>query len=419
VHSSRMGATPPEGDTGLGDATGATPMTFDVDPEAPDLTIEITKPDRNASSGHYVGHLYSPHALRGARGPFPMDLGQDARTFAKAIVEEVRLFAASELLDNELEGVGRLVAQRLPVEVVHALREVAKAVAPAAPAVLIVSAEPYVPWELAWIDPPLDATRPSYLGAQALVGRWLRETDAPAAPPGGAVAAQRPATHPRGRLAVRNMAVMAGWYKAASGLRRLPKAEDEAKAIADGWQALPLAASAQSMRQLLNASLERGFERIAGVEAVHFAGHGDFDPTRPDGSALFLEDGTPLRSTVFRSARYGGDKQPLMFLNACMLGIGGELLGDMAGFPGNSLRGGFGGVLGALWEVDDGVAHDIALEFWRRALPPAPARGEPVGAILRDLRARYAPDAATVPVSTYLAYVYYGHPRLTLERAGP
>ncbi|RZL08220.1 MAG: CHAT domain-containing protein, partial [Rubrivivax sp.] len=179
---------------------------------------------------------------------------------------------------------------------------------------------------------------------------------------------------------------------------------------------LSLPASAAMLDGLLKAAVKRDDQLIGGVDAVHFAGHGDFDPSRPDGAALFLEDGTPLRSTAFRAARYGGECQPLLFLNACMLGIGGELLGDMGGFPGNSLRGGFGGVLGALWEVDDQVAHDVALEFWRRALPPAPARGEPIGAILRDLRTRYAPEAKPAPVATYLAYVYYGHPRLTLQR---
>jgi CHAT domain-containing protein len=213
------------------------------------------------------------------------------------------------------------------------------------------------------------------------------------------------------------MAVMAAWYQTQSGLRRLPMAEAEATSIVSEHGALALATTAQSMRQFLGASLENGFDRIGGVEAAHFAGHGDFDATRPDASSLFLGDGTPMRSNQFRAARYGGAQQPLLFLNACMLGIGGELLGDMGGFPGNSLRGGFGGVLGALWEIDDDVARDVALEFWRRALPPAPAKGESVGVILRDLRSRFIAAAGALPVPTYLAYVYYGHPRLTLERA--
>ncbi|MDB6103901.1 MAG: hypothetical protein JWO52_3900 [Gammaproteobacteria bacterium] len=395
---------------------GASPVVLAADEQAPDLTIEIIKTDRDASSGHFVCRLYSPHGMNAARGPFDMDLGEDAKTFAKSLVDEVRLFANNELLDVMLEGKGRLVSQRLPGPVFDALREVAAKVAPCAPAVLIVSAEPYVPWELAWIEPPLDATRPSYLGAQAVVGRWLRDSGTPPAS-GAAAAVQRPATHPIAKLAVLNMAVLAAWYKASSGFARLVNAEAEAEALVKGCSGLALPGTAQSMRQLLTCSLKNGFKDVGGVEAVHFAGHGDFDPTRPDGSALFLEDGTPLLSTMFRAARYGGDRQPLLFLNGCMLGIGGDLLGDMAGFPGNSLRGGFGGVIGALWEIDDTVAHDIALEFWERALPSGSTAGEPVGEVLRDLRAKYMPNAASAPISTYLAYVYYGHPRLVLQRA--
>jgi hypothetical protein len=97
-----------------------------------------------------------------------------------------------------------------------------------------------------------------------------------------------------------------------------------------------------------------------------------------------------------------------------MAGIGGEVLGQMGGFPGHSLRGGFSAVLGALWEVNDDVAHDVAIDFWAHALPKDAAKGEPIGAVLRDMRARYSD---TQPVLTYLAYVFYGHPRLTLERA--
>jgi len=187
----------------------------------------------------------------------------------------------------------------------------------------------------------------------------------------------------------------------------------EAEALAASYGALRLDGEARSMRLLLDGTLHP----FGAAEAIHFAGHGDFDSTRPESSALFLEDGTPLRATQFRAARYGGALQPLIFLNACMLGIGGEMLGDMAGFPGNSLRGGFGGVLGALWEIDDAAASDVALEFWLRALPEPPAIGEPVGAILRDLRAKYVPEAVPAPEATYLAYVFYGHPRLTLTRA--
>jgi hypothetical protein len=391
----------------------APPLSFTPDAAAPDLTVEIGKPDRNAANGQYVCTLFSPHALDTERGPFHIDLGQDAKTFAKALVEDVRVLSGDPLLGTTLEANGRLIAGSLPSQVFDALREVARHCAPAPPAVLIVSAEPYVPWELAWMDAPLDPSQPGWLGCQALIGRWLRTDESGASSNG----LPRPPAHPVATISVRNLAVMAAWYKLESGLRRLQKAEDEARALIGSHGALSLEATSEAVRDLLEKSLGRRFDLVDGVEAVHFAGHGEFDPTRPDASALFLSNGMPLRSIIFRAAKYGGALQPLLFLNACMLGIGGELLGDMAGFPGNALRGGFGGVLGALWEVDDQVAHDIALEFWQRALPPPPTQGEPIGAILQSLRAKFHGEGESVPVSTYLAYVYYGHPRLTLTRA--
>ena len=69
-------------------------------------------------------------------------------------------------------------------------------------------------------------------------------------------------------------------------------------------------------------------------------------------------------------------------------------------------------------EIDDAIAHRLAIDFWRRALPLDGTQAEPVGKILRDMRAQYIPDPAKAPATTYLAYVYYGHPRLTLQMTG-
>jgi len=210
------------------------------------------------------------------------------------------------------------------------------------------------------------------------------------------------------------MAVMVGLYGTA--LKSLPGAEKEGATLVEDYDAIELPASTTAMKQLLDAQLTHGSTRIGGAGAVHFAGHGEFDPSRPDASVLFLSNGRPLPSLMFRSAKYGSAQQPLLFLNSCMIGIGGEVLGDMGGFPGNCLRGGFGGMVGALWEVDDSVASEIAVEFWRRALPLNGEPAEPVGVILRDMRARYLAGGEVIPVSTYMAYVYYGHPMLKLQR---
>ena len=413
---SSLPAGPALGTPWLAQPIRASVVTLAPDPHAPDLTIELVRPRGNASVGNYVCRLLSPHAIHADRGPHQVDIGQDAKTFAQAIVDEARQYGNDPLIDPWLRGTADLVARVLPEAAFRALAEVSVLVAPAPPAVLIVSADPYVPWELALVDPPLDPTRPPYLGAQALVGRWISESGMTPGDATPRARQEKPPPRPLATIPVKHMAVMAGLYKPASGLTRLPSAELEATELTRTHKAIPLPATSEALIALLNARLARDFEEVA-PNAVHFAGHGTFDVSKPDASRIYLSNGKPMSSIVFRSAKYGEeygvDRQPFIFLNACMAGIGGEVLGDAGGFPGHCLRGGFGAILSALWEVDDGVAGEIATEFWARALPMHGGRPEPVAAVLRDLRARYGDG--TDPLSTYLAYVYYGHPRLTLQ----
>jgi hypothetical protein len=132
----------------------------------------------------------------------------------------------------------------------------------------------------------------------------------------------KPPAQPPSTIGVKHMAVMAGLYKAESGLRNLPEAEAEAKALAKSYQAVALAANLTDVKRMLDAKLSQEFNEIGGVEAIHFAGHGDFDQSQTDSSVLMLSEGRPLPSIMFRSANYGGEKQPqpLFFLNGCMIG---------------------------------------------------------------------------------------------------
>lgn len=414
VHRAGTQTPPPEarGRNWLAQPPVCTPLLTPDTAYAADLTIEISHPSANPAQGRYDCRLCTPHDVAIDTTPHTIDLGNDARTFARHIVDQVRTFAGDDLTANLFESLGDLVAEKLPRAVFDALATVAAKVAPQVPAVLLVSAEPYVPWELATLAPPLDASRPACLGAQVLLGRWWRE--GLAGGPSGRVA--RPPADPPARIVVGSMAVMAARYKAESGLQSLPQAEAEAQELVAAHDAVLMAASTTSLKQLLDAKVEAGMDVIGAVDAVHFAGHGEFDPTRPDGSMMYLADGKPISSMLFRSAKYGDAHQPLAFFNACMIGIGGELLGDAGGFPGNCLRGGFGGMAGALWEVDDAQARQVALEFWRRALPEREGEGEPVAAIWRDLRAHFAAQGTVPPQATYLSYVFYGHPRLALQR---
>lgn len=405
VHRGAVAPTPwSAGTSWSGQPQASSPIVVPPADSLPDITIEIAHPEGNETRGVYVCRLSTPHPVVIDTAPYRIDLGDDAKTFARTIVDQMRLYANDHLAANALEALGDLVTGKLPAAVSDALAKIVAHLAGRTPTVLFVSAEQYVPWELAKVT-AFDPARPACLGAQFIVGRWVRQR-------GGADS--RPPAMPPQRIDIGAMAVMVGKYKADSGLRALPEAEKEGQELVHRWKALPLPASSAGLFGLLNAKVTNGFDEVGAVDTVHFAGHGEFDPARPDSSMLFLSDGKPLSSLLFRSAKYGLAHTPLAFFNACMIGIGGELLGDAGGFPGNCLHGGFGAVLGALWEVDDALAREIALEFWQRAMPPPGGQGEPVAAIWRDLRARFLSQDGAPPRTTYLSYVFYGHPCLTL-----
>lgn len=98
-----------------------------------------------------------------------------------------------------------------------------------------------------------------------------------------------------------------------------------------------------------------------------------------------------------------------VFLNACQVGTAGSNLGQSAGFPGDLIRGGAAGFIGPLWSVSDDIASQWAQDFYAAALAQ-PAR--PIGEIMRDQRKAYQPGADNTP----LAYLYYGHPNMRLNR---
>jgi hypothetical protein len=79
-----------------------------------------------------------------------------------------------------------------------------------------------------------------------------------------------------------------------------------------------------------------------------------------------------------------------------------------------------------LWSIDDKVAEQIALEFYKYALQPAGVadgdgdgddRPEPptVADLLRKVRAEVVANDEQVHESTHLAYQFYGHPSLRLS----
>jgi hypothetical protein len=399
-------ARPPNqrGISWLGAEGPPTAITIGEAPLVPDIELDISKPDGNAAQGSYRCVIRNAHGVPVPNGPLAIELGSDANTFAKTLIDQVRQFSGKPLVANLLESVGEQVAEKLPPEFWTVLQAVAALVKKRPITFQLNSSEPYVPWELAVVDPLIDAARPKFLAAQVAMGRWILGSRGVKSPP-------------RSVRNVQAMAVMAGMYNANAGLQPLPQAIEEAKAIAKSYETLPtipLDCTEANFKALLDATLSYNFNSIGGVQCVHFAGHGEVDPSRPGDAAIYLSDGGPISPLFFRASILGKEHSPFIFLNACMVGAGGEMLGDFGGFPGNCLAGGFCGLIAPLWAVNDGVAKSIALEFYRKMF--AGPEGRTVAEILQELRSNYDDKE---PVSSYLAYVYYGNPYLKFTRAPP
>jgi CHAT domain-containing protein len=214
---------------------------------------------------------------------------------------------------------------------------------------------------------------------------------------------------------VRDVAVVVGDYLAERGLRPLPKAQDEGRRLVKDYAALELTATESQVLELLRDRLERDGAPAA-VDAIHFACHGQIDVNNPLYNGIVLDDGiTRLDQRIIAGALIGERRQPFVFLNACQVGTADTLLGDYGGMAAAFLRTGFRGFVAPLWNVDDQIAHDVALDFYEQVL----GAGCPVAEGIRRVRSRFSlgTEASRPPAASFMAYVFYGHPELVLERA--
>ncbi|MFY7949156.1 MAG: hypothetical protein ACOVRP_08075, partial [Gemmatimonas sp.] len=183
----------------------------------PDIEVNIARADSNGVRGKFLVTLRNAHALPVPDEAPVIDLGDDPSTFAKKIIDSMPMYDGKDgLLGLQVGSHGKRIASKLPAAFWQLLREVHTKVGGTRPVTLqLNSADPYVPWELATVNPPLDPSRVGILAAQVSMGRWILGD------------AEVPAT-PRSSLDVRSFAVMAGMYKSAeSGLKKLPNAEAE------------------------------------------------------------------------------------------------------------------------------------------------------------------------------------------------
>jgi hypothetical protein len=358
---------------------------------APDLSVRVVFAGVE-SGGRLRWTLDSPYEeIARSLSPEPMetDIGGHPAAFALRVVQGVGEREGRRRVFEYVRGLGETIAEQMPDAFWDVLRRVAAAAAPRVPSVLLLSAEPYVPWELAVVDPPLDADAPPFLAAQTDMGRWV-------------LGRRRPPLPPPTEVAVDAMAVISGVY--GEGWQRLPEAEMEADELSRAYGAAMVRARVDDVLDCIEGNPR--------ADVLHFAVHGTYEPGSGR-EGLVLTDGAILDPLEVRGSRPASS--PFVFLNACQIGSGNEILGDYAGMAEAFLHAGAAGVVAPLWSVGDGAARDIALRFYQRVLAGAtPAE------VLRTERARFTDSPQTVS-ATYLAYQLFGHPamRLTRAPAGP
>jgi CHAT domain-containing protein len=103
---------------------------------------------------------------------------------------------------------------------------------------------------------------------------------------------------------------------------------------------------------------------------------------------------------------------PFVFLNACQVGAGQQVLGDYSGMAAALLRAGACAVVAPLWSVPDDRASELALEFYERVLH-SPDGVSPAEA----MRLQCATFNGRRRSAACLAYQFFGHAGIRLRLA--
>ncbi|HEX6909363.1 MAG TPA: CHAT domain-containing protein [Longimicrobium sp.] len=239
----------------------------------------------------------------------------------------------------------------------------------------VSSDEPWIPWELCRLtgEEEGEVVEDDFLCGRFQMTRWMAGVPL------------------RRRLSLRNVALVAPRDSglAAVAAERAYFGGLEARGVA--VTAVP--ATAAAVQQALAGGT---------YDAVHFSGHGAFRDANPDRSALLLEGGDRLSAEAISGrVRNLGKASPVVFLNACHAGRGGQSLVDVGGFARRFVGAGAAAFVGACWAVYDQPASAFATALYERLLA-----GEPMGAAA--LAARRAVRADGDP--TWLAFTVYADP---------
>lgn len=144
----------------------------------------------------------------------------------------------------------------------------------------------------------------------------------------------------------------------------------------------------------------------ARIKLLHVAAHGVFSRDNPDDAQLALDDNQVLRPADLAGKRSINlrRERPLVFLNACEGGQLGFALTGLGGWAERLVNDiGVSAFVGALWEVNDQLAATFAIHFYNQLIA-----GQPLAAAFQSARLAIRGQAPANP--TWLAYTLYADP---------
>jgi hypothetical protein len=352
---------------------------------APDLTVMISED----GEGNFAWNFMTPHPVTVPDNAVHVQVASDAKTFAELLLKTANGYEGTPGLYKSLLGTGKDIRDIMPPQFWPILRSVIAAKQAQTASLLIISNEPYIPWELAALPKTFKLPYPDlapFLGVQVCVGRWVNGDRLPP-----------PHTHD-----IAHAYVVSGIY-ARPRWNRLINAEAEAAAIAETYGATQIDATFEKILSI--------FDNEPAADLLHFSMHGHSDDDALEDGLIPIDTGAVKPQMISGAIENTRNKvAPFVFLNACQVGAGSRILGDYGGMAAAFIGGGAIGVVAPLWSVKDDLAKAIAIEFYKATLDEGVAPAEAIR------RARGAFVSANKPVSaTYLAYQFFGHPALQLN----
>ncbi len=384
-------------------APTASKWSLDLNRKSPDLTVRIRE-RVGTRSGYAEIEIHSPH-LQTTASRFvlsPETTHWLESQYVKFAVGKSRdLHNLPEGADNlgkdykeaELKGFGRDLYLKIAPELFRkAFWILTDRLGNRFRTIQIISDNPTIPWELMCpVNRDQNISR-GFLGAEFNIGRWhLAE-------------GERPLEKPPQIMSVDQLLVIAPKY---SGNEKLEYQQKELRKLEQIPGYKMIAGNFSDLKKLLSSS-------PGGI--IHFAGHASVLKDQPGikDFSLNLEDG-PLSIQAWQGLiPQKLDAHPFFFFNACQIGQTQRVANFVNGWGPTVLESGASGYVGALWPIQDRNAYEFSSRFYEVLADEIQYGAVGIADVLRRTRSEFLKKGAP----TYLAYVFYGDPNLTLI-AGP